>query len=521
MASPSGLHSAELAKALVLEPVAATGWLVILPVVFCLFIGAVLVILRKNTNAQPLVAIPALIALVLLNVLLLGNVVTNGPITMVMGRWLPPFGIAFTVDLLGAVFAFAASVAALAAGIYALHEVDTSSRRYGFYPFLFLMMAGVSGAFLTGDIFNLYVWFEVLLISSFGLLILGSEHEQIDGATKYAILNLMGTTMFLIATGYLYAVFGTLNMADIAMKSKEMPESAPLITLTSLYLLAFAMKAAAFPVNFWLPASYHTPRIAVAGIFAGLLTKVGIYALIRTLVMLLPVGHGELVFLLELVAAATMIVGVLGALAQDDIRRMFGYLVISGIGVMLSGVALGTEAGISGAIFYALHSMIAMLAIYLLGGLAGKMAGSFKLTEMGGLYQKSAFSAVLALAIFFAIAGLPPFSGFWAKVMLVKAALDDQVWWIAGTILLTGFLTTIALGRLFALAWWRPAGIEHETATAWDRPALGAVIGLVILITGFGLLPGALMDVAHNAAAGVLDPAAYIQSVFPQGGQGQ
>ncbi len=523
MAAASGLHNTDLAKALVLEPATTTHWLVILPVAWCLFFGALSIIFRKNTDRQPWIGVPALAGLVILDALLLKAVIDTGPITMVMGRWLPPFGIAFTVDVLGAVFAFASSIAALAAGIYALSEVDSSSRRYGFYPFLLLMMAGVTGAFLTGDIFNLYVWFEVMLISSFGLLILGSEHEQIDGATKYAILNLMGTTLFLIATGYLYAIFGTLNMADIALKSTELPEAAPLMTLASLYLLAFAMKAAAFPVNFWLPASYHTPRVAVAGIFAGLLTKVGIYALIRTLIMLLPAGHRELIFLLEVVAAATMIVGVLGALAQNDTRRLFGYLVISGIGVMLAGIALGTVDGLSGAIFYALHSMIAMLAVYLLGGIAAKLNGTHELSSMGGLYGRNPITAALALAVFFAIAGLPPFSGFWPKVMLVKAAFAGGVWWLGGFILLSGFLTTITLGRFFALAWWRPSiqGAHGGEGSRPDGSSLTALVVLVILIIGFGLLPGGLMELSDRAAEGVLNPAIYIQSVFGEGGHPQ
>ena len=180
------------------------------------------------------------------------------------------------------------------ASLYALSDIDAGGRRFGFFPFLMFLMAGVTGAFLTGDIFNLYVWFEVLLISSFGLLVLGSEREQIDGAMKYAVLNLIGTTLFLIAVGYLYAIFGTLNMADIALKAAGLRDTAPLMTLAALFLLAFAMKAAAFPVNFWLPASYHTPRIVVSALFAGLLTKVGIYALIRVMVMLLPVEREAL-----------------------------------------------------------------------------------------------------------------------------------------------------------------------------------------------------------------------------------
>ncbi len=336
---------ADLSAALVLEPVAAADWLVILPVAWCLAIGALLVMLRRPIGLHPFISVAGLAGLVVIDALLLQHVIVSGPVTMVMGRWLPPFGIAFTVDLTGALFALAASVVALAGGVYSLSDINDSGRRYGFYPFLMLLMAGVSGAFLTGDIFNLYVWFEVLLISSFGLIVLGSEREQIDGAVKYGFLNLVATTLFLVTTGYLYASFGTLNMADIARKAEGLRGTAPLMTLTALFLLAFGMKAAAFPVNFWLPASYHTPRVVVSALFAGLLTKVGIYALIRVTVMLLPMEREELSFVIAVVGALTMLVGVFGALAQSDFRRMLGYLVISGIGSILAGIAVGGPGG--------------------------------------------------------------------------------------------------------------------------------------------------------------------------------
>nr|WP_298100052.1 Na+/H+ antiporter subunit D [uncultured Shinella sp.] len=509
-------NPADLSAALVLTPVPAADWLVVLPPAWCILTGAVLLMLRKSLRLQALIAIPALAVLVIIDALLLAHVAANGPVTMVMGRWLPPFGIAFTADLTGVLFALAGAVVAFAGGVHALADIDASGRRYGFYPFLLLLMAGVSGAFLTGDIFNLYVWFEVLLISSFGLITLGSEPRQIDGAIKYAFLNLIATTLFLVTTGYLYGLFGTLNMADIAAKAAAGRAELPLMTLATLYFLAFGMKAAAFPVNFWLPASYHTPRVVVSALFAGLLTKVGIYALLRTLVMLFPVEREELSFLIVLVGVATMLLGALGALGQSDIRRLLGYVVISGIGVMLAGLSLGSPGGIGGAIFYALHSMVVMTALYMAAGLAGRLAGSFDLNALGGLYGRSALFSALSLVLFFAAAGLPPFSGFWPKVMVAKAAIDIGAWWLAAAVLATGFLTTIALGRVFALAYWRPAPAALPAQTI----PIGALLPLILLTAltvGFGLFPERLMALVQHAAQGLADPSAYIGSVFPEG----
>ena len=507
---------------MIIEPVSLADWLLIAPLAWCMVLGALLLMLRKDTALQPILAIPGLVVLVLLDIGLLGLVIAEGPQTMTMGRWLPPFGISFTVDLLGAVLTLVAGVAALAGGIYGAGDVNDSGRRYGFYPFLLLMMAGVSGAFLTGDIFNLYVWFEVLLIASFGLLILGSEREQIDGATKYAFLNLVATTLFLVATGYLYGIFGTLNMADIAVKAKTVDNRAPLITLVSFYVLAFGMKAAAFPVNFWLPASYHTPRVVVSALFAGLLTKVGVYALMRIVLLLFPAERDVLGLVIAIVAALTMLLGAAGALAQTDFRRLLGYLVVSGIGIMFAGIALASPGGVSGTVFYAVHSMVVMTALYLASGLTARLCGSFSIALPGGVYSSHVALAAVCLVLFFAASGLPPFSGFWPKVVLVKASLAVGAWWLAGAILVSGFLTTVAVGRVWLLTYWREAPAQ-ENANAETAPVslyidyLPLVL-LTAIVVVIGIFPQQLMDLSQNAASQLLNPVDYIRSVFPAGG---
>jgi len=514
----------DVAGAMVSAPVAMAGWLVIAPVVLPLVFGALLLMFRHRMRWHGIVALIGLALLVGVDAALLRQVLSHGPLAMTMGSWLPPFGISFTADALGATFALTASLVAFVCAFFSFRDIDVSGRRYGFYPFLMVMMAGVSGAFLTGDIFNLYVWFEVFVISSFGLMILGSEKAQIDGATKYAILNLVATTLFLVATAYLYGTFGTLNMADIMRKAAGLRGTGPLMTLATLYLLAFGMKAAAFPVNFWLPASYHTPRIVTAALFGGLLTKIGVYALLRTLVMLFPVERGVLSGFIGWVAVATMVLGVLGALAQADTRRAFGFLVISSVGVMLSGLALGTETGLSGTIFYAMHSMLVMTALYLLAGAMKELGGSFSLHELSGLYRASPLLAGMALLLALAVAGLPPASGLWPKVVLVKAALAASAWWLAGAILLTGFLTTIAMGRIFLLAFWRElpgAGERLAGASATARPAMGqgVLLTLLVPIVLLGVLPEPVMRVSALAAQGLLDSVAYIGAVFPGEGR--
>lgn len=524
-------HKVDLSQAMVMEPVATADWLVITPIIITILGGAICLMSRKNTALQPWLGLSFLGLLVLSNCLLLAHVVENGIITMVMGRWLPPFGIAFTVDHVGALLCLVASIVALAGGVYAVADIRKTQRRYGFFPFLLLLMTGVSGAFLTGDIFNLYVWFEVLLIASFGLMILGSEKIQIDGAVKYALLNLIATTLFLIATAYVYGVFGTLNMADLAAKASTVQDTAPILTIGCLYVLAFTMKAAAFPVNFWLPASYHTPNIVISALFAGLLTKVGVYALLRVMIMILPNVQGEVTLVLSWIAGLTMVLGALGALAQSELRRMLGFLVISGIGAMFVGVAIGSAEAVTGSILYAAHSIIVMTALYLSVGIISKICGETDLRKLGGLYRFDYGFAALFFVLMLAVSGLPPFSGFWPKVILVKASLETEEEWLAFAILLSGFLTTLTMGRVWLHAFWRGGaegirdgelsipGAQSRQAflVADQRLMMVPLFALVLLVVYLGLMPESVMSVATQGAEGLTDPAAYIKSVFGEG----
>jgi multicomponent Na+:H+ antiporter subunit D len=513
--------SVDLAAALVTAPTAVADWLVIAPVVIPLFTGALIMLIRHRTQAHGVVALAGLTASAICAALLFWRVSTAGPVVMTMGRWLPPFGISFAADALGALLALTASVVGIIAALYSLRDINMAGRRYGFYTFLMLMMAGVDGAFLTGDIFNLYVWFEVFVISSFGLVVVGDDLARIDGAVKYAIPNLVATTLFLIATGYLYGVFGTLNMADLHRKMAAIGAGAPTVTLAMLYLTAFGMKAAAFPVNFWLPASYHTPKVVTSALFGGLLTKVGVYALLRVLVMIMPAERLALSAVIGWVAAATMIVGVVCALAQSDIRRMLGFTLISGIGIMLAGLALGDGPGLSGAILYAVHSMLVTTALYLLTGMVRDAGGSFSLGRLAGLYDRSPLLSAGALFSAFAIAGLPPGSGLWPKVMLVKASVGAGAGWLAAAILVSGLLTTIAFGRVFLLAFWRTEAGMPEAGPRRKVPGLAFAALAALLLPSFamGLCPEPFIAAAQSAAAGLLDPAAYVAAVFPGGAQ--
>lgn len=506
------------ATALVLAPVEPRDWLIVLPVLLPLMVAAGLIVgrhlLGRRSGLANALALSAVLFTIVAAGLLLERVVTDGPQTMMMGRWLPPFGIAFTADALGAGLAFAASLAALFVLIAERAEGHGPAPAYGMEPFALMLLAGVNGAFLTGDLFNLYVWFEVLLIAAFGLLTLGPEKVQIEGTLKYGVLNLAGTTLFLIAVGLTYGLTGTLNMADLT-RVLHGATAGPTATLFVLFFFAFGMKAAAFPVQFWLPAAYHTPRAATAGLFAALLTKVGIYGMLRVLVMLMPDGGDGLSLLIGLVAAATMLFGAFGTLAEKNMKRLPGFVLISGIGTMLAGIALTSPGGLTGTIFYALQSMALMLALYLALFAAARLAGTDDITRAGGLYDRNPLLSAAVLALFFASAGLPPFSGFWPKALILKAALDIGAWWLAAALLVSGFLMSVGLGRAFLIGFMKPAASEGA-AIRLAPATLVPVLAMTVAVALIGLMPEPLLDFAGRAAAGLADPAPYIHSVFPE-----
>lgn len=518
-------------------PTALSDWLVILPVIVPLLGAGLLLMLRRMRDYHWIVAVLIALAVLACDIELLRHALTAGPLAMTMGNWLPPFGISFVADATGSAFALVAVLVLLTALVYLQADRPSELTRDSLYPLLMVLLAGVSGAFLTGDLFNLYVWFEVMLIASFGLLVLGGRRRQVDAAVKYGFLNFIATTLFLLALGLLYGLTGTLNMADLVEHAAKAPAAA-MTGIAALLLLAFGIKAAAFPVNAWLPASYHTPPAAISALMAGLLTKVGAYALLRTLVMLLPASRGLLEPLLALVAGATLLLGPLGAIAETNLRRALGFILIGGIGAIIAGIALADANGVAGAVGYIVHAMLTMAALYFVAGLIERTTGARDTRQMGGLYAANAPLSILFLLLVLAISGVPPFLGFWPKLLLLEGALDGagimsgalDGWalWLLACLLLNALLTLVAGTRLWSHIFWR-AGLEGERSEIANpnlrplgRAATWAGIGttavLTALVVALGLYPDPLLQLGYAAAHDLLEPASYIAATGIEGG---
>ena len=502
-----------LPQAMIETATAAADWVLVLPLVLCLLGSAATVMLRKAGNLSFVLTALVVLAVIACEVTLLLRVYEGGPLSMTMGQWLPPFGISLVADLFSAGFALAASVVTLVVLVYAQGERGADAGD-GFHPLVLLLLAGVTGAFLTGDLFNLYVWFEVMLIASFGLLVLGGRPIQLDGAVKYGFLNFLATTLFLLSLGLVYGTLGTLNMADI-LRSAPAASPAIMAAIAALLLLAFGMKAAAFPLNAWLPASYHTPPAAISALFAGLLTKVGAYALLRALVVVLPASRDLLEPALLAVAVGTLVIAPLGAIAETRLRRAVGFLVMGGVGSVLAGIAAPSLAGVGGAGLYIFHAMLTMTALYLVVGLIERATGATDTRQMGGLYAASTPLSILFLAMILATAGVPPFLGFWPKLLLLEASLGQGGWGgfiLTGALLVNAVLTLIAGSRLWGHVFWRSAP-DGQAPQPVIRASFGAAAALVAVIIALGLWPNGLFEALNQGAPGLLDPARYIESI--------
>lgn len=432
-----------------------------------------------------------------------------------MGGWQAPYGISLVIDRLSAVMVAITGVIGLATLLYINRQPMPADFLRDTHLYVQGLLAGICGAFITADIFNLYVWFEVLLIGSFALIALGGGERRLSGAMTYLVLNMLATLLFLLAAGLVYGASGTLNMGELAwlFRAGEASEGATLGVV--LMLLSFSIKAALFPLFGWLPASYHVAWTPVSALFAGLLTKVGVYALIRLVTLLWP-EHGMVHSVLLWVACATMIVGVLGAAAQTEVRRILSFHIVSQVGYMVLGLALATPLALAGAVFYLIHHIVVKANLFFIGGIAARMTGSERLPAMGGLYARAPWLALMFAIPALSLAGIPPLSGFWAKFVLVRAGLETGAWIAVGIALLTGIFTLLSMSKIWNEAFLKahPLGTAGSRTLSGQAPAWWAAAGLAAITVGIGIGAGPVMDFASAAAEQLAHPAHYISAVL-------
>jgi len=490
---------------------------VILPIIVPLTMAGLCAVFWLRPDWQRWVTVAGMALLAAAGIALLLAVRAEGVLVSQPGNWAAPFGITIVADPLSALAVAAASLVALAVSVFAFRGTDENALHGGFFPLFCGLMVGVNGSFLTGDVFNLYVWFEVLLVCAIGLLVVHRGGINLDAAVKYTALNLFGTTLFLTAVAFLYGATGTLNFADLAQIVPAMEASPGLTFALVLFLLSLGIKAAAFPLFFWLPIAYHTTPPVVSALFGALLTKVGIYAAMRIFMLLFEGTTGLIGDIVVWVAAITMLSGALAALIQTDLRRMLAFLIVSGMGYLMMGLALSTPESLGAASFYLVHDIIVKGAVFLLAGVIIYAAGSSDLKKIGGLIRTHPVLAIIFLGAGLSLAGLPPFSGFWAKVFVAGAAFDGARPVLGGIALGTGLISLLCVVKIWIEAFWKAAPETMHVKTHLPAVMVVPATALVLVSLAIGIYAEPLLVLAQAAGNGLADPAAYIDAVMGAG----
>ena len=497
--------------------------------------AAIALITSRHRRVQVLVSIVTLSVALVISLVMLVAVDAGKPLAVAVGGWPVPFGIVLYVDRLSALLLVVSAIVLLAVLLFSVGQGaadgDDETPVSIFHPSYLILATGIFDAFVAGDLFNLYVGFEILLVASYVLITLGSTESRIRTGVVYIVVSLVSSVLFLAAIAMIYAAVGTVNMVQISQRMAELPPSTQL-TLHLMLLLAFSIKAAVFPLSFWLPDSYPTAPAPVTAVFAGLLTKVGVYALVRTETLLFR--SDDVNVLLMWVALATMIVGVLGAVAQAELKRILSFTLVSHIGYMVFGLAVATPASIGATIYYMVHHIVVQTTLFLSVGLIERRAGSTSILRVKGLMRAAPLLAALYFIPAINLGGLPPFSGFIGKFALFDAAASQggglNMLLIVGGIV-TSLLTLYALMRAWNLSFWREKDDAPETETLQrigyldaaplatvtterrviPRIMTAATTGMVCVTVALTVFAGPIYDVCARAGASILQPVQLTQ----------
>jgi len=458
-----------------------------------------------------------------------GSSETGNILVSQMGNWPAPFGITIAVDALSALMLTIASIVCLGVFLYCISQFDEKLEGGFFHPLFHLLIFGVQWSFITGDLFNLFVAFEIMLMASYAMFCIGTTKAQMRQAYKYVLLNLVGSTLFVTCAGLVYGQLGTLNMADITRiaMTGQLPKSS--IPVIAMLLLVFGGKTAIFPLWYWLPDTYHTLPAAIGGLFAGLLTKVGAYVMIRVFVMMFGAATEVTDIIAPVIllsAGVTMFLGVLGAVSMHTVRRILSIHIISQVGYMLLGIGLSIAAGVAtesrelavaGAIFFIVHNMVVKCCLFLCGGIMQEHAGSDDLDKIGGLLKRAPWLATLFLIAALSLAGLPPLSGFFGKWMLIVGGLETKHYIVTGFAVLTSVFTLLSMLKIWSYGFWSPAQGTHVDKPQIRPQTAGGITGIALLVVvalSMGVGAHQYVKVCNIAAKAVVEREPYVTAVL-------
>jgi multicomponent Na+:H+ antiporter subunit D len=492
--------------------------LIILPILIPLITGTILIFLNKRITVSRVVATISSIGTIIAAWIIVQKVRTDGIQSLNVSSWDAPFGITLVSDMFSALLVLTTSIISFVCLIYSFKSIGEEREKYYYYAVFNFLLVGVNGAFTTGDIFNLFVFFEVMLMSSYVLLVLGGTKIQLRESIKYLLVNVISSALFVIAVAYLYSVVGTLNMAYISSRINEisvngMPGIISVIAV--MFLIVFGLKGAIFPLYFWMPGSYYAPPAPVLALFGALLTKVGVYSITRTYTLFFY--HDLDTFgLLSILAILTIVFGVIGAIAYWDIKNIIIYNIIVAVGVILFGVSVMNTASLTGAVYYLIHDMLIKAALFLVAGIVISITGTSNLRKISGLISRypglgwTFFIAALALA------GIPPLSGFVGKLLIVQGGFEGKSLTGAFIVLMSSLLVLFSVMKIFINGFWGKARTYDGEEKAPVKQLLIAPVMLVVISALYGIGSESILPYISQAAESLLDPNLYIEAVLKE-----
>lgn len=488
------------------------NWL-IAPVIIPLLTGMILIIFQKNIQLQRILSLLALFATGVISTLLMNQVKDGGIQTLQLGGWEAPYGISFVGDMFSVLLLLATSIVAVCCLIYAFPSIGRKQEKLYFYPLFLFLITGVNGSFLTGDLFNLYVFFEVFLVASYVLITLGGSGRQLGESLKYIFTNIIASAFFLFGVAYLYSMTGTLNLAHLSIRIAEVGQDGMITTIALLFLIVFALKAGLL-LFFWLPGSYSVPPTAIAAIFAALLTKVGIYAMIRMFTLIFYHEPQITHLIIGILAAATMILGGLGAIGFGDLRKIITYNVVISVGFIMLGLVSLTHEGLMGSIYYLLHDILIKALIFLIGGTVIHLTGTSRLKEISGLIRLHPQLGWMFFIAVLSMVGIPPLSGFLGKVFTIQGTFEAGYYWLGGIGLLASLFILYSMIKMFMNAFWGETILSEDEEKGTTKGLLFPIALLTIASLALGIGAEGIAGYVAQATEELLNPNLYIHAVF-------
>lgn len=487
--------------------------IIVMPMVIPLLTGILLVFLRPYVKAQRVFSLVSIVATVAVSVYILNLIQADGILRLDFGGWLPPYGISFVADSFSMLLVLTTAIVTGILLIYAFSSIGRAHENMFFYPFVFFLIAGVNGSFLTGDLFNLFVCFEVMLLSSYVLITLGGRKVQLVESIKYISINVLSSWFFLVGIAYLYGTVGTLNMAHLSVRIAEVGQGPLLTVISIIFLIVFSLKSGLL-LYFWLPGSYSAPPTVVAALFGALLTKVGIYAMFRVFTLIFYHEPGVTHLMIGIMAGITMIGGSIGAIAYNDIRKIVSYNVVIAVGFILVGLAVSTEVAIQGSIYYLIHDMIIKALLFLIAGTMIYLTGTARIENMSGLIRNYPLLGWLFFITMLSLAGIPPLSGFIGKVYVGQGAIESGAFVLLAIAFLSSIFVLYSLLRIFLNCFWGETIINEDDDVPLKKGMLIPIVLFGILTIALGVGAEGLAPYVSDAARTLTNPDIYIDAVL-------